>query len=58
MALQINWYKILNSPNDIEEGKTIKVEAGKKLLAASKVKGIIELLITLARIWVVHWVKG
>lgn len=39
MALQINWYKILNSPNDIEEGKTIKVQAGKKLLAVSKFKG-------------------
>jgi len=41
MALQINWYKILNSPNDIEEAKTIKVQAGKKLLAVSKVNGII-----------------
>lgn len=39
MALQINWYKILNSSNDIEEGKTIKVQAGKKLLAVSKFNG-------------------
>ena len=41
MALKTNRYKILNTPNSIEEGKTIKVPAGKKLLAVSKVKGII-----------------
>ena len=39
MATQKKWYKILNSPNDIEEGKTVKVQAGKKILAASKSKG-------------------
>jgi pyruvate oxidase len=37
--MQRNWYKILNSPDDIEEGKTVKVQAGKKTLAASKFKG-------------------
>jgi hypothetical protein len=30
MALEKKWYKILSSPNDIEEGKTVKVQAGKK----------------------------
>ena len=39
MALKNNWYKILNSPNDIEEGKTIKVQAGKIFLAVSKFNG-------------------
>tara|TARA_R110001583_G_scaffold73390_3_gene204331 strand:+ start:35792 stop:37735 length:1944 start_codon:yes stop_codon:yes gene_type:complete len=39
MAKQTNWYKILNSPNDIEEGKTVKVQAGKNFLAASKFNG-------------------
>jgi thiamine pyrophosphate-dependent acetolactate synthase large subunit-like protein/nitrite reductase/ring-hydroxylating ferredoxin subunit len=41
MAIETNWYKILSSPEVIEEGKTQKVQAGKKLLAISKVKGII-----------------
>tara|TARA_B110000483_G_scaffold234106_1_gene303737 strand:- start:413 stop:538 length:126 start_codon:yes stop_codon:yes gene_type:complete len=37
MSLQKNWYKILDNPESIEEGKILKVQAGKKTLAVSKV---------------------
>jgi len=39
MSLQKNWYKILDNPESIEEGKILKVQAGKKILAVSKVNG-------------------
>ena len=39
MSLQKKWYKILDNPESIEEGKILKVQAGKKTLAVSKVNG-------------------
>ena len=39
MAIKKNWHKILDNPDQIEEGKILKVQAGKKTLAVSKVNG-------------------
>jgi nitrite reductase/ring-hydroxylating ferredoxin subunit len=39
MSAQKKWYKILDNPESIEEGKILKVQAGKKTLAVSKVNG-------------------
>ena len=39
MAIKKSSHKILDSPDQIEEGKILKVQAGKKTLAVSKVNG-------------------
>lgn len=39
MTLKKNWHKILDNPDQIEEGKILKAQAGKKTLAVSKVNG-------------------
>jgi pyruvate oxidase len=39
MATEKNWHKILDNPDQIEEGKILKAQAGKKTLAVSKVNG-------------------
>ena len=41
---QLVWYKILESVDKLEEGKTITAKAGKKLLAVSKFEGKIGII--------------
>ena len=52
MSVQKKWYIILDNLESIEEGKILRVQAGKKTLAVSKVNGEIGAVDNACHIWV------